>query len=197
VTRVVRSDERYRGAQDGVESWHCFAAGPHYDRANLGFGSLIGFDEHLVRPGSGFAWHGHRGVEIVSWVLAGTLHHEGSDGRVRIVEPGQVLWQSTGSGIRHCEVNASASDSLRLVQMTLLGAGAVPTAQLAVPPLDVDGARFDVWSGDGSVDAARWHVFVGAGSWTVAEHSLSAGDSVRGSGLLEPAGSGELLVWLL
>ena len=121
-------------SQDGVESWHCFASGPHYDQANLAFGALIGFDEHLVQPGSGFAWHGHRGVEIVSWVIAGTLHHEDSDGRVRIVEPGQALWQSTGSGIRHCEVNASASDSLRLVQMTLLGGGAAPTVRLAAPP---------------------------------------------------------------
>jgi hypothetical protein len=197
VTRVIRSDERYRGSQDGVQSWHCFAAGPHYDQDNVAFGALIGFDEHVIGPGSGFAWHGHRGVEILSWVLAGTLHHEDSDGRVRLVEAGQVLWQSTGSGIRHCEVNASASDPLRLVQMTLLGGGATPAVRIAVPPLDVDGARFDVWPAGGSVDAERWHVFVGQGSWALGSNSLASGDSVRGSGRLATDGSGELLVWSL
>ena len=98
MTRIVRAGERYYGSQEGVESWHCFATGPHYEPANLSYGALIGFDEHHVQPGSGFAWHGHRGVEIVSWVIAGTLHHEDSNGRVRIVEPGDVLRQSTGVG---------------------------------------------------------------------------------------------------
>ena len=57
VTRIVRAGERYRSAHDGVESWHCFAAGANYDADNVALGALVGFDEHVVAPGGGFDWH--------------------------------------------------------------------------------------------------------------------------------------------
>ena len=197
MTAVVRAGERYRSVQNGIESWHCFAAGGHYDPANVSFGTLIGCDEHLIAPGAGFDWHRHRGVEILSWVLSGALRHEDSSGRIRQVLPGEVLVQSTGAGIGHCEQNASSIEPLRLIQMTLLGGEAPASTRLADPPVDVAGARFAVWTDYGRAETARWHVFVGSGTWRLGAGELAVGDSARGDGELSAAGSGELLVWLL
>ena len=117
---IRRADDRFRSTHDGVETWHSFSAGAHYDPDNVAHGMLVGVDEHVVAPGAGFDWHGHRGVAIVSWVVSGRLRHEDDAGRVRRVGPGEVLVQRTGTGIRHCEVNASAREPLRMVQMTLV-----------------------------------------------------------------------------
>lgn len=197
MMRVVRTDERYRSQQDGIESWHCFAAGAHYAPDNLSFGALLGCDEHLVAPGAGFDWHGHRGVDIVSWVVAGALRHEDPLGRVQNVEPGQVLVQSTGAGIRHRESNASPDEPLRLVQMTLLGGGGEPPDRLTKPPLELGDCRFTVWRCDDAAEAERWHVFVVRGSWQLGGGLLGPGDSARGAGSLAAEGNGELLVWQL
>jgi mannose-6-phosphate isomerase-like protein (cupin superfamily) len=194
--RIVRADERYRSGFAGVESWHCFSAGGHYDADNVSHGALVGCDEHMVAPGAGFDWHGHRGVDIVSWVLAGELRHEDSR-RSRLVRPGDVLWQATGDGVRHREMNASSSQPLRLVQMTLLASAGVAALTLASPPLRVGASAFEVWRTSASAAAPRWHVFVARGTWQLADVALSRGDSVRGGDRLSATGSGELLVWLL
>jgi quercetin 2,3-dioxygenase len=196
MTRIVRSAERSRSEHDGITSWHCFSAGAHYDPDNVSFGPIVGVDEHLLAPGAGFGWHSHRGVDIVSWVLSGQLRHEDGAGRVRVVEPGQALVQSSGSGIRHCEVNASVAEPLRLVQMTLVSATETTSVLLGPPPITVDGGRFDVWHGAASADAARWHAFVGWGTWRIDGVVLEAADSARGTGSVVAAGEGELLVWL-
>jgi quercetin 2,3-dioxygenase len=193
---IVRADERYRSVQDGIETWHCFAASGHYDAENVSWGALIGCDEHIVAPGGGFDWHPHRGVDIVSWVLSGRLRHEDAQG-ARLVGPGQVLWQATGSGIRHRETNASAARALRVIQMTLLASDAAPAVRLGEPPLSVGASRFDVWTSTCSIVAPRWHVLVGRGRWQLRNLALSEGDSVRGTDRLSVAGSGELLVWSL
>ncbi|HEY7008354.1 MAG TPA: pirin family protein [Jatrophihabitantaceae bacterium] len=194
--RIVRADERYCTAADGIESSHCFSAGGHYDADNVSYGALVGCDEHVVAPDTGFDWHGHRGVDIVSWVLAGELRHEDSIG-ARLVRPGDVLWQAAGPGIRHRETNPSSSQPLRLVQMTLLSSSPSAGVTLAAPPLAVGASAFDVWRASASLSASRWHVFVGRGTWRLGDLALSEGDSVRGGGQLSAAGSGELLVWLL
>ena len=150
MIRVVRAADRYRSDQPGITSWHCFSAGAHYDPDNVAFGPIIGVDEHLVAPGAGFGWHAHSGVEIVSWVLAGVLRHEDSNGDVRLVAAGERLVQSAGSGIRHTETNASDTEPLRFVQTTLVDPGR---------------ARFKVWDSSGQVDAGRAHLFVARGSW--------------------------------
>jgi redox-sensitive bicupin YhaK (pirin superfamily) len=182
VTRIVRADQRYRSSHDGVESWHCFAAGAHYDPDNVAFGALVGFDEHLVAPGAGFDWHAHRGVEIVSHVVSGTLRHEDESGVDRFIEAGEVFAQSAVGGIRHRETNPSSSQPLRLVQMTVLS----PSS-----------ARYETWLGAGAIDAPLWHAFVLDGAWTIDANALHVGDSARGAGRLVIDGDGVLLVWLL
>ena len=193
--RIVRADERYFTASAGIETWHCFSAGAHYDADNVSYGALIGCDEHLVAPGAGFDWHGHRGVDIVSWVLAGELRHEDGLGS-RVVRPGEVLRQAAGAGIKHRETNPS-SQPLRLVQMALLASSSSAGITVGAAPLAVGESRFEVWRAYGSVSAPRWHVFVARGAWRVDDQALSEGDSVRGGGPLSVAGGGELLVWLL
>lgn len=143
--------------QPGVRTWHEFSAGAHYDPDDVGHGPVIGCDVHLVEPGAGFDWHPHRGVHILSWVLSGALRHEGSDGTVRVVRPGTVLVQPTGRGIRHRETNASATDPLRLLQLTLLDdatalaplsgrTAPVPAAATweGRPPVEVPGCRIEL-----------------------------------------------------
>lgn len=195
MTRVLRAADRFHSVQPGIESWHCFSAGAHYDPDNTGLGPLIGFDVHVVAPGAGFDWHGHRGIDIVSWVQDGVLHHEDDAGAGVDVRPGTVLIQHTGAGIRHRETNGGATP-LTLVQMSLLDSDA-SGIRTGDPPMEIGAARFEVWSTTMSTDASRWHGYVVTGSWHVDEFTLTQGDSVRGAGRLRAAGTGVLLVWLL
>jgi mannose-6-phosphate isomerase-like protein (cupin superfamily) len=193
---ILRAGERFRSAQDGIESWHCFSAGAHYDPDNVAFGALIGADEHLLAPGAGFDWHPHRGVVIVSWVVSGTLRHEDDGGEVLQVQPGDVLVQHAGSGIRHRESNGSDERPLRLVQMTLTGDEG-SGVQLTAAPVQVGASRFTTWQSDGGWSAPRWHAHAVEGTWTVGPDRLAPGDSARGTGPVTTVGAGLLLVWEL
>ncbi|HEY2299085.1 MAG TPA: pirin family protein [Jatrophihabitans sp.] len=192
---ILAAAARFRTEFDGVQTWHCFSTGAHYDPDNVAFGALIGVDEHLVAAGAGFGWHPHRGVAIVSWVVAGRLRHEDDAGQVRFVEPGRVFVQQTGSGIRHVETNASPTRPLRLIQLTFLAdRAAEPAITTTEPSVDLGPARFDVWRAGATTPDSRWHLFVTAGSWQCGPESLGPGDSVRGSGRIAVDGTGELLV---
>ena len=180
MTTIVRAADRYRSSHGGVESWHCFSAGAHYDPGNVSHGALVGCDEHLVAPSAGFDWHAHRGVDILSWVLEGALHHEDDRGADVVIGAGEEFRQSAGDGIRHRETNPSAYLPLRLVQMTVL-----PDA----------GARFAVWREAAQTRASWWHAFVARGAWRVEGVELLPGDSVRGRDTMTASGCGELLVW--
>lgn len=173
---VHRAAERYVSEHDGITSRHCFAAGAHYDPANVSFGPLLAVDEHVLAPGAGFAGHGHRGVIIASWVLSGVLRHE-SGGRQRLVRPGELFLQDATGGVRHVERNASGSEQLRFVQTTWL-AGA--DARLDVVTADVDLA--------GPV-----HLYVARGAFSAAGRTLRPGDSLRADEPVSVTGSGELL----
>ena len=134
-------------------------------------------------------------MTIVSYVVSGRLRHEDDAGRVRRLGAGEVLVQRTGAGIRHCEVNASAREPLRLVQTTLVTAGEGSAVTTTSPPVAIDDVRFEVWTGDGTLNASStWHVLVTQGSWQLGGTELAGGDSARGHGALAVAGSGELLV---
>ena len=179
---VIRAHERFRTSQPGIESWHVLSAGPHYDPARVRAGPLIGVDEHVLAPGAGFAEHAHRAVDIVSWVVTGTLAHRGATSV--LVRPGEVLVQRAGTGIRHEEGNPSTSEPLRLVQMTLLSSPDIePATELTVPPVSLDAARFIAGP------AASAYVYVLSGSW----RGLAPGDFARVAE--PPMGEGELLSW--
>jgi quercetin 2,3-dioxygenase len=199
VIEVRRSADRFETVQAGIVTRHCFSSGAHYDPANVAFGALLAVDEHVVAPGAGFSRHAHRGIDIVSWVLAGTLRHEGASESAILVTPGTALHQSAGSGIEHSEVNASAEEPLRFVQLWLLGDVSTPQCRLAEPPLSVASGSVAVMapSAPTEVAAAEYvHLFVTRGSVAAAGQGLHAGDSVRVRD--EPLvvhGDGEALVW--
>jgi redox-sensitive bicupin YhaK (pirin superfamily) len=186
-------------AQPGITTRHCFSAGAHYDPANTAFGSLLALDEHVVAPGAGFAKHAHRGVDVVSWVLAGTLRHEDSTGGAELVRPGTVLHQSAGSGIEHVERNASGTEPLQFLQLVLLGDVAVPRCQIGVAPLAVAGGRVDVLRPAAPIQLAATeylHLFVARGTVVLAEQALEPGDSARlRDAVVIVEGAGEILVW--
>jgi quercetin dioxygenase-like cupin family protein len=195
-TEVRRAADRYETSQPGIRSWHCFAAGGHYDEANISFGPLIGVDEHRVQPGAGFPAHRHRGVVIVSWVLAGVLRHEDETGAVTLVEPGTVFCQVTGAGVRHAESNASDVEPLRFLQLTLLDdAGRPAEVTLGSPPAHARLALLSVHTDGVLLTEGRTHLFVTGGRYQVDPRaSLVEGDSLRTDRPLTIHGSGELLV---
>lgn len=193
---VRRAGDRYRVEQPGVTTWHCFSAGPHYDPDNVAFGRLVACDEHLLAPRAGFDEHSHAGTELVSWVLDGTLAHSDSAGRRHLIRSGSVQYQSSGTGIRHAEYNASELEPLHFVQLALLTDSEQPGYRIDTPPLTLSVGRFDVLTRcrGARVDGSLVHLFVGHGNFHVAGIDLAAGDSVRTVGPLEIDGDGELLV---
>jgi redox-sensitive bicupin YhaK (pirin superfamily) len=116
--RPARS--RFHTQLDWLDSWHSFSFGPHHDPSNTGHGLLLVNNDDVVRGGGGFANHGHRDMEIVTWVLDGELAHRDSTGTDGVIYPGLAQRMSAGSGIRHSEMNASATADVHLVQMWVL-----------------------------------------------------------------------------
>lgn len=193
---VHPADARTRTDQPGIVSWHAFSAGAHYDPANVAFGPVIACDEHVVEPGAGFAEHAHARVELISWVVSGTLLHEDATGRRRTIAPGEVQRQVAGSGIRHCERNASATAPLRFVQVWLLADADTPQYEVAPPPLTLSAGSVTVLRGAAVVSAGPYVLlYVAHGRFAVAGRPLDAGGSARASGEAVPVdGAGELLV---
>lgn len=120
VMDVRRATERYPGgdASAGIESWHAFSFGPHYDPDNLRFGALIACNEERLAPGAGFDEHPHSHTEIVTWVVEGELTHRDSTGHETVVRPGDVQRLSAAAGVRHVERN-DAETPLTFVQTWL------------------------------------------------------------------------------
>ena len=119
MPEVHRAGDRFLTRGDGVSTRHSFSYGDHYDPANVGFGPLIALNTETVDAGAGYDVHRHADVEIVTWVLRGSLLHEDSTGRHGIIEPGTAQRLSAGTGVEHSERNASTDEPLVFVQMML------------------------------------------------------------------------------
>lgn len=104
---VRRAADRFRTTTDWLESNHSFSFGHHYDPANVGHGLLLVHNDDTVKAGAGFGTHSHRDMEIVTWVLRGSLVHEDSTGHSGIVYPGLAQQMSAGTGVQHSEMNDS------------------------------------------------------------------------------------------
>jgi hypothetical protein len=104
---VRRGDGRFATRRDWLDSKHSFSFGPHYDPHNTHFGLLLVSNDDVVRPGTGFETHPHRDMEIVTWVLEGSLVHQDSHGHSGVIYPGLAQRMSAGTGILHSEKNDS------------------------------------------------------------------------------------------
>lgn len=118
ATLDIRSaSSRYTTDIGWLQSEHSFSFGPHQDAANNGHGLLIVSNDDRVAPGGGFGTHGHRDMEIVTWVLSGELEHRDSAGHQGVLYPGLAQRMSAGSGIQHSEMNASTTEPVHFIQM--------------------------------------------------------------------------------
>ncbi|MEU6671448.1 pirin family protein [Streptomyces sp. NPDC046727] len=211
---VRRADERYPGGEPeaGIESWHAFSFGPHYDPGNLRFGAIIACNEERLAPGAGFDEHPHSHTEIVTWVVEGELTHRDSTGHETKVRPGDVQHLSAAAGVRHVERN-DGSSPLTFIQMWL--APQVPGGEpsYGIVPGIADSTPYAV-PGAGAVlhirrlaaqertavpAGASVYVHVVRGAVRLGEERLDAGDSARiaGAAGLEAVGltATELLLW--
>lgn len=102
---VRRAGDRFRTSTGWLESWHSFSFGQHYDPGNTAFGLLLVANDDVVRPGTGFDTHPHRDMEIITWVLRGSLVHQDSTGHSGVIYPGLAQRMSAGTGILHSEKN--------------------------------------------------------------------------------------------
>jgi redox-sensitive bicupin YhaK (pirin superfamily) len=112
-----KSDKRGKTKIDWLDSKHSFSFGDYYDPAQMNFGALRVINEDIIAGGGGFNPHSHRDMEIVTYMLGGSLQHKDSLGNGGVIRPGEIQRMSAGSGITHAEFNASRTEPAHLLQI--------------------------------------------------------------------------------
>jgi len=203
---VRRAADRAVTTTPWLQSRHSFSFGDYYDPANTHHGLLLVNNDDWVQPAAGFDMHPHRDMEIVTWVLSGSLTHRDSAGNSGVIQPGQAQRMSAGTGVLHSEKNQSPSEPVHFIQMWVVPdeAGIEPAYQQADVQFDAglvaiaSGTRPDaavkihnrnatlycarMHAGEQVAlpDAAYLHLFVAHGAVMLEDATtLSNGDAVR------------------
>ncbi|HEX9081259.1 MAG TPA: pirin family protein [Holophagaceae bacterium] len=192
-----------------LDTRHTFSFGDYLDPDYMGFRSLRVINEDRVQPDKGFGTHGHRDMEILTWVLSGALEHRDSLGTHGVIRPGEAQVMSAGTGIRHSEFNASTSEPVHFLQIWILPErnGLTPRYdQVSFTEMDLQNRLRLIASPDGAEGSVKLfqdarifvarldaghevtaplapgragYLQVAAGSVTLAGRTLHAGDGAR------------------
>ena len=117
MIKIIKSDEHYRNQNDWLDTTHHFSFGEYLNPDKMNFGPLRVFNDDTIKPATGFGFHQHHDMEIVTYVIDGELEHKDNQGNHGVIYPGEVQRMTAGSGIMHSEYNHSTQKPLRLLQM--------------------------------------------------------------------------------
>lgn len=129
MTTLRRSKDRGHANHGWLKARHSFSFADYYDPKWMGFRTLRVINEDQVQPGMGFGTHPHRDMEIITYILSGSLQHRDSMGNGRIIQTGDVQYMAAGSGVQHSEFNPSPTEPVHLLQIWIVPdhKGAKPT----------------------------------------------------------------------
>ncbi len=157
---IRKREERGHFDHGWLDTYHTFSFADYYDPYHMGYRDLRVINEDFVAPGRGFGMHPHRDMEIITYVLEGSLAHHDSMGTGSVITPGEVQRMSAGTGVRHSEVNASKSERVHLLQIWILpdAEGIAPSyEQKTFPASERDGRLRIVASPDAREGSLRIH----------------------------------------
>lgn len=120
MIKTIKSSEHYEGRHDWLTTYHHFSFGEYYNPEKMGYGPLRVFNDDTVLPGTGFDFHPHSNMEIITYLIEGELEHKDNFGNRGVIYPGEMQRMSAGTGIVHAEYNHSEEKPLRLLQMWVM-----------------------------------------------------------------------------